>query len=124
MTYLDTHAALWLALGQGQRLSEKAEEQIRREELLISPMVVLELQYLHEIQRLRVPGARVIEVLSRDLGLQVCDLPFPQVIEKACSLKWCRDPFDRVIVAQAEANAAPLVTKDLTIRQHYARAVW
>ncbi len=34
------------------------------------------------------------------------------------------DSFDRVIVAQAEANAAPLVTKDLTIRQHYARAVW
>ena len=38
--------------------------------------------------------------------------------------KWVRDPFDRLIVAQAIANEAPLVTKDEKIRRHYRRAVW
>jgi PIN domain nuclease of toxin-antitoxin system len=38
--------------------------------------------------------------------------------------KWVRDPFDRLIVAQASANDAPLITKDEKIRRHYKRAIW
>ncbi len=34
------------------------------------------------------------------------------------------DPFDRLIVANAKARNAPLVTKDERIRRHYSSAVW
>jgi PIN domain nuclease of toxin-antitoxin system len=38
---------------------------------------------------------------------------------------WTRDPFDRLIVAQAKANdGAGLVMADTVIRKHYAGAVW
>ncbi|MCF7950382.1 MAG: hypothetical protein K9L57_01970 [Spirochaetaceae bacterium] len=47
--------------------------------------------------------------------------------EKTCDLprhKWTRDPFDRLITAQADIQAASLLTKDGTIRTHYPKAVW
>ena len=31
---------------------------------------------------------------------------------------------DRLIVAQAQARGAPLITRDRLIRKHYARAIW
>lgn len=37
---------------------------------------------------------------------------------------WTRDPFDRLIVANAKAAGAPLITKDERIRKHYRRAIW
>ena len=46
------------------------------------------------------------------------------MVEQALLQKWIRDPFDRLIVAHAAANDAPLITRDEKIRRHYKRAVW
>jgi PIN domain nuclease of toxin-antitoxin system len=55
--YLDTHVVAWLYAGELGRLSQFASERIEAEDVLISPMVVLELTYLHEIERLpELPG--------------------------------------------------------------------
>ena len=52
MIYLDTHVVLWLYLRRGEALSERARHSIEYEpEILISPMVLLELDYLHEVGR-------------------------------------------------------------------------
>jgi PIN domain nuclease of toxin-antitoxin system len=124
VTYLDTHVVIWLFGGQRHRLSSAATEQIRNEDLLVSPAVVLELQLLHEIKRLRAVALKVIDRLSSEIGLAVCRLPFASVVEHAVKQSWTRDPFDRLIVAQASANDAALVTKDGDIRGHYKRSIW
>ncbi len=124
MTYLDTHVVIWLFGGERHRLSSAATEQIRNEELLVSPAVVLELQLLHEIKRLRAVAVKVIERLSSEIGLAVCRLPFTSVLEHAVKQSWTRDPFDRLIVAQASANDAALVSKDGEIRSNYNRSIW
>ncbi len=87
-------------------------------------MVILELQLLFEIGRAKAPAAKVVEVLSKEVGLSVCRLSFAQVIESALELTWTRDPFDRLIVAHASASNAPLITKDETILRHYKHALW
>jgi len=87
-------------------------------------MVILELQFLFEIGRAKTPAAKVVEALSRDVGLSVCGLPFAQVMESALDQKWTRDPFDRLIVAHASANDASLITKDATILRNYKHAIW
>jgi len=46
--YLDTHVVVWLYSGELSLLSEKACQLIEENELLISPLVLLELQYLFE----------------------------------------------------------------------------
>jgi PIN domain nuclease of toxin-antitoxin system len=124
VTYLDTHVVAWLYGGELEKLSATAAEEIQKNDSLISPMVVLELQYLFEIGRATSPASTVIEALKRRIGLSVCELSFAKVVEGALHQKWGRDPFDRLIVAHASANDAPLITKDEKIRRHYKRAVW
>lgn len=124
MIYLDTHVAAWLYAGRLELLPAGAKRLLEEEELLISPMVGLELQYLYEIQRVTVPAASVLQVLQAELGLKVCDLPFPRVAALARGERWIRDPFDRLIVSQAAFRRTPLLTRDRDIRLHYPRAVW
>ena len=124
MTYLDTHILVEVSLGKLDRLGREARRVIERGDLLASPAAVLELELLHEIGRLRVDASRVVEVLGDELDLRVCDLPFPTVVRYALKEGWSRDPFDRLIVAQARANDAALITKDPRIHEHYRRAIW
>ncbi len=124
MTYLDTHVVVWLYRRDLKLLSKNARDQIERDDLLISPAVVLELEYLSEIQRQRPSALAVVRSLESEMGLQICALPFPKVVEQALQEKWGRDPFDRLIVAQARASRSPLVTRDEKIRQHYQLAIW
>ncbi|HEX4594039.1 MAG TPA: type II toxin-antitoxin system VapC family toxin [Bryobacteraceae bacterium] len=125
MTYLDTHVVVWLYDGKVGKLSKVAAEQIQNDrELLVSPAVMLELQFLHDIQRLNRTALTIVTALVKEIGLRICEQSFIAVIESALDQKWVRDPFDRLIVAQAIANEAPLVTKDEKIRRHYRRAIW
>jgi len=123
VVYLDTHVAVRLYQGQTD-LGAAARRSIERKRLLISPAALLELEFLREIGRLRVSAAQVASILERDLGLAICDLPFHKIVERAVGEKWCRDPFDRLIVANALARGAGLITKDERILRHYPLAVW
>jgi PIN domain nuclease of toxin-antitoxin system len=46
------------------------------------------------------------------------------VIDAAVQMKWTRDPFDRLITAQAAVYKNILLTKDETIRKNYLKALW
>lgn len=124
IAYLDTHVLVRLYLGQIDKLSKLARATIERNELLVSPAAVLELEFLHEIGRLEPAALDLLGALSAEIGVRVCDLPFLRVVSEALSEKWGRDPFDRLIVAQAKVNSAPLVSKDEALRAHYKLAVW
>lgn len=124
VAYLDTHVAAWLFAGEVTRLSAAARVAIQEDDLLISPAAVLELQYLYETKRVAENADLVVEDLRRRLSLRVCDLPFPDVARHALTLSWTRDPFDRLIVAQAAVRDAKLVTKDRALRRRYGASVW
>ena len=124
VAYLDTHVVAWLFAGDVGLLTERARTIVRQNALLISPCVRLELQYLYESGRTRAPARTVARALADSIGLGLCGLPFGRVIEAAERQSWTRDPFDRIIVAQAALAGAPLVTKDRTIQEHYAKSVW
>lgn len=124
MIFLDTHVVVWLYAGELERLNAHVRRSIEEQDLLISPMVVLELQYLKETGRLTVEAPVIVSALAKTLGLQVCDLEFGHVILEALAQVWTRDPFDRLIVAQAAARDLPLLTKDDTILAHYRKAFW
>jgi len=122
--YLDTHVVAWMFAGRIDLIPAHIRQLLDAEDLVISPMVSLELQYLHETKRTAQPASAVLHALARAVGLKVCDLPFPRVIETALGQSWTRDPFDRMIVSQAALRQASLVTKDKVIHGHYPRAIW
>lgn len=122
--YLDTHAAAWLYAGRSELFPAAARRAIEERSLLLSPAVLLELEYLFEIGRTDRAGADVVSELGEQLGITLCSLPFPAVARAAGGQSWTRDPFDRLIVGQATAAGAPLLTKDRTIHRHFPGAVW
>ena len=124
MIYLDTHVVVWLYAGRTDLLSALAVERIESEDLYVSPIVQLELTFLQEIDRLSVESARIIETLSQQIGLSLCDMPFANVILESIGQKWTRDPFDRLITAQAIARNAQLLTKDRHILENCPFAIW
>lgn len=87
-------------------------------------MVRLELQYLHDIGRINPTVDVIMADLVQRTGLIVCNKPFNDVIEQALHISWTRDPFDRIIVAQASIGNEILVTADQTIHAHYPQARW
>ncbi len=123
MIYLDTHVVVWLYAGKIDNLSEDAKILIDKNELFISPIVRLELQYLYEIQRITVEANDIILNLSDLIGLQICHKNFNTIINGAFKLSWTRDPFDRIIVANASINQNILVTKDQNILKNYQKAI-
>lgn len=121
---LDTHVVVWLYTGETERLSSAAIASIEAHPPVVSPMVQLELSYLHEIGRLRISGADIISDLGRRIGLRLSDTPLAPLVATAATLTWTRDPFDRLIVADALMSDAELVTKDRVIHEHTAIAQW
>lgn len=124
MIHLDTHVTTALYEGELDRLSRDARRLIDRDpNIRISPMVFLELDLLHEIRRLRMSAANIVQKLSQEFGLQICDRSFIDVTRQAASETWTRDPFDRMIVAQARLANAALITRDERMHVRYAKAL-
>ena len=124
LIYTDTHVVAWLYAGRPDLIPPRARRLIEDNPVLVSPMVTLELEYLFETGRIGEPARVVLQALGRDIGLRLCDLPFPDVAGAAMRQSWTRDPFDRIIVAQAALRRTSLITKDAVIRAHYDRALW
>ena len=124
MIHIDTHVVVWLYAGNLNLFPPSARKRLERDELRISPMVALELEYLHEIGRISEGASVVLPELERTLGLLQADGEFAAVVTAARGLAWTRDPFDRLIVAHATMMNAGLLTKDRTIRRHYRNAIW
>jgi PIN domain nuclease of toxin-antitoxin system len=124
LIYLDTHIIVWLYAGKIEKLSEQAKELINGHEVIISPVVRLELQYLFEIQRVTDEANEIIFDLSNRIGLKICDKNLNTIVSGALDLSWTRDPFDRIIVANAAIDQNILVTKDQNILENYEKATW
>ena len=124
MIYLDTHVILWLYEGLIEKLSTHAVQLIEENDIIISPILQLELTYLHETKRINQSSHHIINELQSKMGLKLCDCSFDKIVVKAITLTWTRDPFDRLIAANAICNSSKLLTKDRIIRKHTKLAVW
>jgi len=122
--YLDTHVAAWLFGGEVSRLSGRAVDLIETSELLISPMAVLELEYLYEIGRLRYESRAIMDSLGESIDLRVSSLGFDRISREAIRHTWTRDLFDRLIVANTVCGEGRLLTMDRKIHAHFDGAVW
>lgn len=124
MIYIDTHVAIWLYDGKLELFSERAKKEIDAQDLYVSPIVTLELEYLREIERITARPAAIMEALSSELGVRVCELPFATVVDQALKQSWTGDPFDRIIVAHCHVQGVGLITKDQIIRKNFRKACW
>lgn len=123
MIMLDTHVAVAFYDGRSGGLGAKARRLVDAEPVLISPVVLLEMELLHEIGRLRTGAAAVARHLGEQLDIHMANERFADVARAALDFRFTRDPFDRLIVAHAALLKAPLVTHDTLLQRHYPAAL-
>jgi PIN domain nuclease of toxin-antitoxin system len=125
ISYLDTNVVVFLHSGNAARLSRRAIEQIESTDLLVSAMVMLELEMLYEKGAINYTASQILSDLNQQIGVSVCQLPMAVVMNSALQIKWTREPGDRIIVANAIANnEVPLITSDRRIHEQYPNAIW
>jgi len=116
---------VWLREGRLSKLSKVAIRELERaEQLLISPIVKLELYYLHESGKLTLTKDKMLDAHTLNFNFELSNASFSDICEVAESLSWTRDVFDRLIVAEAKFANAKLITKDSNIHKHYKKSVW
>jgi PIN domain nuclease of toxin-antitoxin system len=121
---LDTHVVGWLYEGADRRIPRTVRELIESEQPFVSPVVELELTYLHEVGRVTEPASAPLDALRKSIGLQTADVSLAALTRAASNLGWTRDPFDRMIAAQAIVADARLLTADRAILDNLPLATW
>lgn len=124
MIYLDTHVVIWLYADADKKFSNHAKDAMRNNDLFISQMVRLEMQYLYEIGRIKISPEVILNSLRKSIGLALAKTDSGLIVDSAIKIDWTRDVFDRLIVAQAITDDAGLITKDETICTNYDKAIW
>jgi PIN domain nuclease of toxin-antitoxin system len=120
---VDTHAALWL-LGEDERLSPRADALLTdaANEILLSAAVVWEVAIKRSLGKLDAPDGFSSQLLNGGA------VPLPISLDHADavhSLPWHhRDPFDRLLVAQAMLEDAVLVTNDESLSPYGVGLAW
>jgi PIN domain nuclease of toxin-antitoxin system len=119
----DTHAALWL-LADDERLSPRAGELLSNStnEVMLSAAVVWEVEIKRSLGKLEVPdgfGELLLEAGADALPVTV------EHVTAVGSLPWHhRDPFDRMLVAQARIEKAVLLSSDEALRAYAVPVDW
>ncbi|MFT4300090.1 MAG: type II toxin-antitoxin system VapC family toxin [Aeromicrobium sp.] len=124
---LDTHVLVWLAQEPGRVPAAVVEAVESADERWVGAATAYEITYKARLGKL--PRGRVImdgwepliaAMMVRELPLEAADMA------RAGGLEWDhRDPFDRMLVAQAQRGGLVLVTADERIREfENVRTLW
>jgi PIN domain nuclease of toxin-antitoxin system len=124
LIYLDTHAVIWLYAGELDLFNKGVLDLISENKICISHIVKLEIKYLYEIGRIRQTPDVIIDGLIEEIGLTFSKNSFERIVNQAIHFDFTRDPFDRIIIADAFINDSPLISKDDVIKKHYKNTIW
>lgn len=124
---IDTHTLLWI-VDDDPKLSDKAKKIFlnNNNDIFVSIASIWEMVIKISLKRLEIPGTlsefvkehirgSKIEIMSIDLNhlYQLENLPFIH-----------RDPFDRIIIAQAIIENIPVISKDEVFDGYPIQRIW
>jgi PIN domain nuclease of toxin-antitoxin system len=123
---LDTHALIWWMV-DSSRLTRRALELFKssKARILVSAVVAWELSIKVRAGKIKPPDliSRMDEAISKQLFFEL-----PITVEHAVRAGLLplhhRDPFDRLLVAQAQALNLPILSADRELDRYDLRRVW
>lgn len=121
---LDTNVAVWLLLGDRARVSDGAVEALEdeRNEIGLSAVSVWEIAIKRSLGKLSVGDGWAAALRRLDFDPLPVNALHAEAVE---ALPWHhRDPFDRLLVAQALVEDRVLVSADPRLRAYGVEVLW
>ena len=118
---LDTQCWLWM-VNSPEKLNARARRLIRdaETELCLSPVSAIEIAVKYSIGKLRlhVPPAEFVPALLSFEHVSVLSIEISHAVRLASLPFHHRDPFDRLLIAQAQVENLPLTTSDSRLEKY------
>jgi PIN domain nuclease of toxin-antitoxin system len=123
---IDTHALVWWLEGR-ERLSRKARETIESSEttVLVSAACAWELAIKSQIGKFKSPElVRGLENEIQDEGFIGLPISIDHALRAGGLSGPHRDPFDRMLIAQAQVEAIPVLSADNCFDDYGVKRIW
>jgi PIN domain nuclease of toxin-antitoxin system len=122
---LDSHALVWSAADPGS-LSDRAGEAItdRSNRVLVSAVTAYELEFKRPRDAFLAALPANLDDAVRGQAFDWLPISWEHAAQAGRLPRHHRDPFDRLIIAQALVEGAAIVTADRQFRQYGVATVW
>ncbi|MFN6464105.1 MAG: type II toxin-antitoxin system VapC family toxin [Nostoc sp. DedVER02] len=122
---LDTHIFIWFVMGD-PRISISMRSQIENNENLLSIASVWEMAIKHSIGKLNF-GLTFDEFIEQQIirnGIELVPITIDHIIAVATLPLHHRDPFDRILIAQALVENIPILSADKIFDAYSIERLW
>jgi PIN domain nuclease of toxin-antitoxin system len=122
---LDTHAFLWWCEDRPE-LSKKARKAMTADDCFVSLASFWEIAIKISLNKLRLPGI-VDRYLADQMslnGFERLEITFRQIMRCTSLERHHGDPFDRLLVAQAQEESLPIVSRDPAFDAYGIKRIW
>ena len=124
---LDTHTFLWLD-GSPEQLSPTALAACEdpANQLYLSVVSAWEIVIKCQARKLRLPESPSVYIPTRSAhyGIETLPVILAHVLASESLPAHHRDPFDRLLIAQAKVEDVPILTADPQIRGYPVKVLW
>ena len=124
---LDTHTLIWWLLGSDE-LSERAFRTIETSDaaVWVSAASAWEIATKHRIGKLAEATDIATGLIDhiRTAGLEMMDITFEDANDGGRLPGPHRDPFDRLLIAQARRRGLPVITTDRVFQDYGVPVIW
>lgn len=125
---LDTHTFLWWVSERGARLSDRARELLSdgANEASLSIASVWEMAIKSGAARIDLPdiAERYVPDRMRYHGFDLLPIELPHAFRAGALPRIHGDPFDRMLVAQAQMEGLAILTADPAIGRYDVETIW
>ena len=125
LVLVDTHAFLWWC-EDSPELSKKARKVMTAEDCFVSLASFWEIAIKISLNKLRLPG--IIDRYLADQmslnGFEQLEISFRQIVRCATLERHHGDPFDRLLVAQAQEESLAIVSRDPAFDRYGIKRIW
>jgi PIN domain nuclease of toxin-antitoxin system len=124
---LDTHVLIWLDIAKN-RLSVAAQQAIqdRENSIYLSLVSVWEMQIKIQLGKLHLNASlsATLAAHQQTNGIQLLSMQLSYILALSQLPQHHHDPFDRLLIAQAQVEGLTLVSNDAKIQQYSVPLLW
>jgi PIN domain nuclease of toxin-antitoxin system len=128
MSYLlDTHAYLWWDSTSSELSGPVRSILLNADQIVyVSLASIWEIQIKSQLGKLKLPAplSEIIERQQVDNAIQMLPVRVPHILALSTLPPHHRDPFDRILIAQAITEELILLSKDRTFAQYPVNTLW